>query len=507
MNHQISRRTLLGALGLGAAAVALPGCASAVDGAGSGAGGKKVLTIAQGADIAPATIFGQNNPNMSIARTVFNTLTEYDLRTREPRPGLAESWQVDGETVTLKLRQGVTFHSGRPFTSADVVFALENLAKPEVATQLKHVATAVAKVTPKGDHEVAVTFKHAVSNVFDLFEIMIIPDQESIADLMAGRRIIGTGPFKVERYTPGQGVKLVRNDKYFKPVKLDGVDIKVIAQSQSMVSSLRSGQTHLALDLAPLDAAALKGDGRYKVVVSEAYDSAFYIASNVTVKPLDDKRVRQAIAYAVDRDRILKQVLGGIGTVSSLPWSPGSPAFDQAQAATYRYDTAKAKSLIGEAGATGEKLDVLYNAALGTNAKIAEIVQFNLREIGLEARAVPLQGPDFQAKLTGEGLPGLFVNGHGFGHLDPATLIKGAFPFNAEKNASRFESAEYRKLADELWKKPTDGTRRKVNELLLDEQFVSDLVTSSHTFTISDRVRGLSYSMFDYLNLDEADLT
>jgi peptide/nickel transport system substrate-binding protein len=443
---------------------------------------------------------------MSICRTVFNTLTEYDHRTLKPMPGLAQSWEQKDTSITLRLRTDVVFHSGRPFTADDVVFALDNLKQPTVASQLKHVAQAVSKVTKNGDHEVTIEFEHPVSNVFDLFEIMIIPDRESIKDLMTGKKFVGTGPFKVESYTPGQGLKLVRNDKYFKPVKLDGVQIDIITESQSMVASLRSGQTHLALDLAPLDAAAIKGDPDFHVVASDANDSAFYVASNVTVKPLDRKEVRQAIAFAVDRDRILGQVLGGIGTVSSLPWSPTSPAYDKAKAATYTRNVAKAKELIGKAGADGAKVQILYNAALGTNAKIAEIVQFNLKEIGLDATAVPLQGPDFQAKLTGDGLPGLFVNGHGFGHLSPATLIKGAFPFNAEKNSSRFESAEYRGLADDLWTKQSPEAIGKVNDFLLDQQFVSDLVVSAHTYTVSKRVKGLAYSMFDYINLDAAEL-
>lgn len=506
MIQQMSRRGFLGAAGLGAVAVGLSACSSAVDQAAAGPGGKKILTIVQGADIAPATFFSQNNPNMSIARVVFNTLTEYDHRSLEPRPGLATSWTADGTAITLRLREDVVFHSGRPFTADDVIFALDNLRRPEIASQLKHVAMAVVKTEKKSDHELTITFAHPVSNVFDLFEIMIIPDRESIQDLLTGKRIIGTGPFKVESYTPGQGLRLARNDRYFKPVKLDGVDIKVINQSQSMVASLRSGQAHLALDLAPLDAAALQGDGSFKVVVSDAFDMVFYLGSNVTVKPLDKKEVRQAVAYAVDRERILKQVLGGIGTVSSLPWAPTSPAHDRARLGTYTYDVAKAKALIKQAGAVGAKVDILYNAGLGTNAKIAEIVQFNLKEVGLNANPVPLQAPDFWARLTGDGLPGLFVNSHGFGHLDPATLVKGAFPFNAEKNSSRFDSPEYRRLAEKIWKEPTPEIISKVNDFLLDQQFVSDLVTGSHTYTISTKVRGLSHTMFDYIDLDDADL-
>ncbi|GIG55756.1 hypothetical protein Lfu02_01280 [Longispora fulva] len=516
-NLDLSRRALLATIGAGGVAALLPGCRSAVEQAGDAGAGTPtpggVLKIAQAADISPKTLLSQNNPNMAVCRTVFNTLFEYDHKTLAAKPGLAESFQLadNGATVTLKLRQGVTFHSGRPFGAKDVLFTLDYLRKDTTSSQLKHVAKAIADASATGDGEVRLRFNHPVSNMFDLFEIMLILDSESIGDLEKGAKLIGTGPFAVDSYTPGSGLKLSRNEKYFKHRPyLDGVDISIITQSSSMLASLRSGNTHLALDMAPLDAAAVRNDPAYELVVADPHDSTFYLASNVKVAPLDRKEVRQAIAWAIDRDRVLKQVLGGIGSTSSLPWSPSSPAYDKTAAQSYHYDPAKAKQLIAQAGAAGVRLDVVYNAGLATNAAIAEIVQYNLKEAGLDAAAVPLQAADFQGKLTSGALPGLFVNGHGFGHLNPATLVKGAFPFNADRNASNFDSAEYKQLADTLWKATDDTARRaaaaKVNAFLLDEQFVSDLVVSAHTYAITRKVRGLAWSMFDYLNLDETYL-
>ncbi|WP_161500984.1 ABC transporter substrate-binding protein [Embleya scabrispora] len=448
---------------------------------------------------------------MTICRTVFNTLIEYDHKTLQPLPGLAQSWELKGDTLTFRLRPGVTYHSGRPFDARDVVFAITNLHKDNVSSQLKHVAKAIADIDSDG-LDVRLKLARPMSNVFDLFEILVIPDRESIAELAKGSRIIGTGPFRVASYSPGAGLKLRRNEKYFKPSRpyLDGVDITIVSQSQSMLSSMRSGQTHLVLDIAPLDAVGITNDRRFKVVAADPYDSAYYVASNVSVKPLDDKRVRQAIAWGIDRQRILDQVLGGIGTTSSLPWSPTSPAYDAAKARHYTYNPDRAKELIREAGARGARLDIVYNAGLGANARIAEIVQYNLSQAGIDARAVPLQAADFQGRLTGGKLPGLFVNGHGFGQLAPATLVKGAFPFNADKNASNFVSPEYQSIANALWSAAdpaaTKAASDRVNDFLLDQQFVTDLVTSAHTFTVTKRLRGLAYSMFDYLNLDDAYL-
>jgi peptide/nickel transport system substrate-binding protein len=491
---------------------ALSGCELAVNAGNGGAGPTKggTLTIVQSADIAPPTFLSQNNPNFTIIRTVFNTLTAYDRDTLEPRPELATSWRStpDGKSVTLKLRAGVTFHSGRTFTADDVAFTIKAVQRKDVSSQLKHVAAAVTGMTSPDDHTLTLTLAHPVANLFDLFEVMPIVDRDTFDDLLAGRKFIGTGPFEVDEYTPGSGIELTRNEDYWKKGRpyLDAVHIDVQSQSQSMLSSLRSGQSQLALDLAPLDTFALKDDPSFEVVAAHANDAVYYVASNVTIPPLDKPEVRQGIAWAIDRERILDQALAGIGRTTSLPWSESSPAFDEKKADTYHQDIDKARRLIADAGASGVSVNVAVNSGFPTNQWIAEIVQFNLRDAGLNAKLVPLQEADFFAKLGSGDMPGLFVNVHGFGQLSPATLVKGAFPFNADKNASNFDSDSYREIAQQLWTATDAAAYDRVNDFLIKEQFVSDLVVSSHTFTISSDLKGLDYTMYDYLDLDDAYL-
>ncbi|MEU8824802.1 ABC transporter substrate-binding protein [Streptomyces sp. NPDC048636] len=491
-------------------------CRLAVDEEGAGSpGGGGVLNIVQSADVAPNTFLSQNNPNFAVIRTVFNTLTEYDHTTLKPKPQLATGWKMsaDHTSVTLRLRDDVTFHSGRAFSADDVIFTIKAMRRDDVTSQFKHVAKAITTMKADDDHTVTLHMAKPVSNLFNLFEVMPIVDKATFDDLLAGKKFIGTGPFKVAKYTPGAGLELKKNDHYWKSGRpyLDGVNINVQSQSQSMKSSLRSGQSQLALDLAPLDTVSLKGDPNFKVVASDAADAAYYIGSNVTTPPLDKPEFRQAIAWAIDRDRILEQVLAGIGQTSSLPWSPSSPAFDRRKAHTYHRDIDKAGKLIARAGAKGASVNIAFNSGLPTNQSIAEIVQFDLRKAGLKAKLMPLQAADFFGKLAGGGLPGLFVNVHGFGQLNPSTLVKGAFPFNADKNASNFDSDEYRALAERLWTTPpgpkADAAHTAMNDFLLDQQFVGDLVVSSHTFTISTKLKGLTYNMYDYLDLDDAYLT
>src|SRR3954466_10261831 len=109
-----------------------------------------------------------------------------------------------------------------------------------------------------------------------------------------------------------------------------------------MLSSLRSGQSQLALDLAPLDATTITNDPAYKLIEADANDSVAYVGYNVTVPLLSNKVVRQAISYSIDRKRILSQVYGDLGRPASLPWSPSSPAYDESKTGHYTHDVAKA---------------------------------------------------------------------------------------------------------------------------------------------------------------------
>ncbi len=510
-------RTRLALASAVVAALALGGCAADAGGetpAGEPRSGG-TATIVQSVDISPATIMTQNTPNLSLTRLVFNNLVDLDHETLEPIPQLATSWEVsdDSSRITFELRDDVTYHDGRPFTADDVISSIEAIQREDVPSQLKHVAMQVTEMTADGDASVTIQLGRSVSNLWDLFALMPIIDVNTFDDLLAGTAFNGTGAFVVEEYTPGQGVSLVKNETYWIDglPYLDAVDIDVVRDSQSMASTVRSGQAQLALNLAPLDAEALAGDPSFAILQSDARDTNYYVASNVNVPLLSDPMVRQAISYAVDRERIVDQVLRGNGTATSLPWAPSSPAFDEDLVDTYAYDPDRAADMLDEAGVTGEAVNLYYDANFGAAAGIAEIVQFNLTEAGLNAASMPLQAGEFNERLRGGTLDGLFISIHGFNQISPATLVKGAFPFNAEGNASQFDDEEYKALAEELWSESDPAALQDVydrlNQFFLDQQFVSDLVNSAATYSTAAAVQGVDITMLDYLVLDEAYLS
>ena len=155
-------------------------------------------------------------------------------------------------------------------------------------------------------------------------------------------------------------------------------------------------------------------------------------------------------------------------------------------------------------------MNIYYDAGFGPGAGIAEIVQFNLTQAGLKPTAVPLQSPDFLDKLRNGGLDGLFVTRPRFRSAQPRHPGEGRLPLQRGQERVVVRQAEYKDLANQMWTAVDEGDRKasyqKMNDFLLDQQFVSDLVNSAHTYTTSSSLQGLSWTMLDYIDLDAAYL-
>ncbi|MFG3099161.1 ABC transporter substrate-binding protein [Streptomyces sp. NPDC048182] len=516
-----TRRTALRAAGGGALllGMGLAGCRSAVSGTGSaskGGAGKPrrggTLDFAVDTDFTPSLLFAQSRQSFQ-QRLLYNTLTRYDDRLT-PHPELATSWEypADGRSITLELRTGVTFHDGRPFTADDVIFAVQNLQNPARAAQLRATAAAVTGFEKRGDHELTLKLAHRVNNLFDLFEFMIIADRNAVEDAVKGTRLNGTGPFKLAKWSPGTGLSLTRNDAYWQPDRpyLDAVEFRVVSQGDAIVSSLRTGQTHLTYQVPGRNLASIAHDPGLTVTEYATGAGAIYLGVNTTVAPLDDKTVRQALAHAVDRDRILKQSLGGYGLASAAPWPKSSPAYTEARRTHYPHDPAKARELLKSAGHSRLKLPLLHISLPGDTA-VAESLQYDLKQAGVDVTLQPTDPATAQKKLISQTMPALWTMSHGFAQVQPATLAVSAYPFNEAKNTSKFHSAEYTRVVREAWTSPATGAaagrlRGAVSDILLDEAFIIDLVIAGNVQTASKKLHGVTLNKFSYLNLDDAYL-
>ncbi|WTW94696.1 ABC transporter substrate-binding protein [Streptomycetaceae bacterium NBC_01309] len=513
-----SRRTLLRAAGAGAVLLGLAGCKSAVDEGNSSPAGASgaprkggTLQIGSLFDFTPALLYTQSSFSV-LARLVFNTLTAYD-KNLNPQPQLAKSWQVaaDGTSVTFQLREGVKFHSGRPFTAEDVVFAVNNLKDPKRSAQLRATAAVVSDITVVSPTELTLKLAHPVSNLFDLFEFMLITDRETVEDAVLGKKLIGTGPFVFKNWTPGASISFAKNPEYFVPERpyFDNVEVRIIPQPDSLIAALRGKQIQLAVGASGRDLASVKSDSQFAIQEFDTGGGAFYVGANVSVKPLDDKRVRQAISYAIDRDRIVQQGLAGYGLASSAPWPKSSPAYSDATARRYAHDPARAKALLAEAGQPSLDLPLAF---LSTSSAVAQMIQFDLQQVGIKTTLEPLDPAKFQAQLISQTMPALWAGIHGFAQLHPSTLAVSAYPFNEAKNSSKFSDPRYTEIVQRAWRQADPASAQAkaayqdLSEVLLDQQFVIDLVVLANLHATTADLQGVGQNEFSALNLDDAYL-
>ena len=365
-SRPVSRRLLLQGLagaGLAGTLFGAAGCTSAVQEARSQqavqtGGPLRGGTINAGIseDLIPGNFFTNSTAGITtVVGLAFESLIRYPDDSVKPTPRLATQWQLskDGKSLELQLRDDVSFHSGRPFTSADAAFSIKTYGDPSWTAQLKSTASAITSFDTSDPHRLVLKFAHPLGNIFDLLDTVPIVDSQTIDQLRTGEKLIGTGPFKVASWTPNTKISFERNESYWIPDRpyADAVETKIITDAKALLAALKSGQVDFADGLSYLDTENLVKTGGFSDIRLTGAETQLYVGANVTAKPLDDVRVRQAIAYALDRDRVVTEVLRGVGYSVNLPWPKYSPAYDESRNSRYSRNLSKAKALVAEVGA------------------------------------------------------------------------------------------------------------------------------------------------------------
>ena len=162
-------------------------------------------------------------------------------------------------------------------------------------------------------------------NVFDYFQVLHIMDKETASAPDSNTKAVGTGPFKFVEWVQGQYLRFEKNPNYWQSGRpyLDAVQVNVKADIQTMTAELEAGAADLIVLPSWRDFVRLKSDPKYQAIVTPMPGYFYMFQPNVTFKPLDDKRVRQALNYAIDRKRIIDSVILGEGTTMATPWRSG----------------------------------------------------------------------------------------------------------------------------------------------------------------------------------------
>jgi peptide/nickel transport system substrate-binding protein len=302
-------------------------------------------------------------PTHILGCSIFEGLTELGTDYKI-RPVLAKSWTISPDGLTYEfILKDAQWHDGQPFTSEDVKVSIL-----EVNSKYSAVFGPAGRVidsieTPAKDK---VVFK--LKQPFGPFLIALgcaqggaimpahlfkgtVPTQNPAG----GDKAVGTGPFKLSEWRRGEFVKLVRNDKYHMAGKpyLDEVIGKVVTVAASRTQGLQSGEVDAVFRVPTTDVPTLRRDPKVKIVQADAAPLMTFAFLNVSRKPLDDRRVRQALFRATDRDYLLKNVFFGVGKAGITPFTTDigwATAPDLDFNKMYPFDTAKANALLDEAG-------------------------------------------------------------------------------------------------------------------------------------------------------------
>jgi ABC-type transport system substrate-binding protein len=384
------------ALAATATALALTACGGSSSGspaAPSGSTSGAANSAIDFATFAPTEwdpVTSQAGNDVNDLSLVYAALTKLDQQ-GDAGPGLATSWAWSdkGSTLTLQLRKGVTFSDGTPFNAQAVETNLkrgEDAADSLIAPQL----TAIRSVQVVNPYEVAL---HLSTQDYGLPLVLggktgMMVSPKAIASNVKGLETqpVGAGPFTLTSYTPDGQATLVRNPAYYDAaeIHLSRVTLQFIADPQSVLSSLESGQTQLATIQGNQVAAARAAGLKVAVFPSLHVDS---IEVNDKVAPFNNRLIDEAINYALDRKALMQTLDGGIGQVDDEPFPPGYVGYSPSVANYYTYDPAKARALVKASGHP-PNLTISWEAALGQPE--AEQIQAELAAVGLKSDLVAL---------------------------------------------------------------------------------------------------------------------
>ena len=358
------------------------------------------LTLALFADPVSLDPHRSNDgPSNMMWHQIFNTLVDRDEK-GNIIPALATKWQRIGDrTWRFDLRQGVKFHDGTEMTAEDVKFSLERLINPATRSPAAFLLTVLDRVDVESRYQVRLILKNPFAPL--LFHLMhkptsIVPAAavRASADEFA-RRPIGTGPYKFASYTRGDRLELTRNADYWGGApKLERIVVRIVPDASTAIAELESGGVAGVFNVPPHEVARLQRNRSLAVQVVPSHRITALVL-NVDRPPFNDRRVRQAASYAIDRKATLTAAEAGLGVVASSALSPLIFGHND-KLAPYPRDIAKARQLLSEAGhPNGLKTEMLvWN--LPATIKLAEVTQAQLREAGID---VSLKVTEFGAAL------------------------------------------------------------------------------------------------------------
>lgn len=473
------------------------------EGAAPVAMGGGTMTIAYEGDVLQLDPgIQQASVDWPAAALVYSRLVEYDNTMMAPIPGLAESWEVseDGMTYTFKLREGVTFHTGRELTAEDVAYTFDRGFEIGPQGRFAGYMISVDSYEATGPYEFVINLKQVDVTFFPNLCVMSasIVDQETIDEIAT--MPIGTGPYTFVEWIPGEQVVYQKYEDYFDPEAQamwpDEVITIPVPEAQTRLATLQSGQADMATLLPPELIAQVEGDPNLQLITQELSAAYLCLLFNMESGPLmDNKPLRQAIAYAIDKDTIVRNVFFGSGEAGCNLIPSAHWAYTELDCPTY--DPDRARELVAEANLP-EDFKIIFRtfSDRGYGVPVAEIIQANLADVGIEVEIEQLDW-SFYVEDVWVGRNFEMTLGSYAREIDPDGLFSSVLRKEQGNNPMRYYNEEVEALFDQ-GKAETDPEARKaiyeeiMNIAILDDTPLVKLKTMENAWAANQKVQNFA---------------
>lgn len=354
----------------------------------------------------------QNAPVQMVAGNIYEGLVRVDS-SLNPQPLLATEWQMseDGLTYTFKLKPGVKWHDGKPFTAHDVVFSVDDFLRKTHA-RLRGNLDVIDSITAVDDLTVEFKLNRTFGPFLGLFETGTMPmipkhiyEGTDYQSNPANNTPIGTGPFKFKEWVKGSYIHLEANDDYHQAglPSVQNLYFHVIPDAAGRAAAFESGKVDIvpggAVEYFDVDRLAQLPGVSVTTAGWEFFAPQSWIWLNNRKKPMDNPQFRQAVMYALDRAAMAKIAFFGYAKVATGPFN-SSLKFHTDEVSKYPRDLNKAKALLKEAGYQGETLRLLPMPYGESWTRLAEIIRQNLQQAGIKVELVATDVAGWNQRLN-----------------------------------------------------------------------------------------------------------
>lgn len=312
--------------------------------------------------------------------------------------------RIDDLTLVYTLRQGVKFSNGEPFNAQVMVFTREQMLDP--TSQAAGQAGQVDRIEVVDDYTMKVVMKQADPFAEDLFVDSFFPVPPKAYAEMGGTKEfgvkpIGTGPYVLEEWKKGDSITMKANPSYWGGMPLaDRVVVRVMPEVSTRVDALLAKEVDIVEGITPLLSTRVKDSDVARLSVPPGSPQPIWGGLITDRPPLNDKRVRQAINYAVNKEAIVRRVLLGYGEVMSQPCASGTDCYNPA-VQPYPYDPNKAKELLKAAGVENVEIPFQFSSGVMPNGKeVAQAIAADLAAVGIKVNPVDVERGVFLRDFT-----------------------------------------------------------------------------------------------------------